>query len=469
MSPATPWRAVGGGGWVAFGLGGVGSVRETSGDEGARGVGAAGSGGTRRASCSGRTRRTSGWDRSISERHVAYYERRAAGGAGVVVVEEASVHDSDWPYERCPLAAECGPGWAAVADAVARARRAGAGRARPHRRPGIVGLQPACAVGAERGARGEHPRDAQGHGERGHRRRGAGLRRGRRRWPCAAGSTGSRSTPGRTASCASSCRGSPTCAATSTAPTGCASPARCSTPCGPAPAGGIVGLRLSCDELAPWAGIVPEAAAEIAVELAPWIDYLVVVRGGIFSVASTRPDGHDAAGLQPRPRARRPGGGRPHGCPCSRRARSSTSARPSGPSTTAVRRRRDDPGPDRRPRPGGQGPGRPDRPHPALHPVQPDLQGPRRPQPDRQLRGRAPRRLRDHGPRPRAGHGRSTSPAARRAGRRGRRRRARVRPGGGRARAPGDGGRARRSRPAGWCAPRPPGPGATGWPCSPTG
>ena len=59
-----------------------------------------------------------GWDRSISERHVAYYERRAAGGAGVVVVEEASVHASDWPYERCPLAEQCGPGWAAVADAV---------------------------------------------------------------------------------------------------------------------------------------------------------------------------------------------------------------------------------------------------------------------------------------------------------------------------------------------------------------
>ena len=54
--------------------------------------------------------------RAISERHVAYYRRRAAGGAGVVTVEEASVHDSDWPYERAPLAADCSPGWAAVAD-----------------------------------------------------------------------------------------------------------------------------------------------------------------------------------------------------------------------------------------------------------------------------------------------------------------------------------------------------------------
>ncbi|MGO8876963.1 MAG: 2,4-dienoyl-CoA reductase, partial [Acidimicrobiales bacterium] len=55
--------------------------------------------------------------RSVSERHVAYYRARAAGGAGVVVVEEASVHPTDWPYERAPLASECAEGWAAVAAA----------------------------------------------------------------------------------------------------------------------------------------------------------------------------------------------------------------------------------------------------------------------------------------------------------------------------------------------------------------
>ena len=55
--------------------------------------------------------------REISDRHVAYYARRAAGGAGVIVTEVASVHDSDWPYERAPLAADAAPGWAAVAQA----------------------------------------------------------------------------------------------------------------------------------------------------------------------------------------------------------------------------------------------------------------------------------------------------------------------------------------------------------------
>ena len=55
--------------------------------------------------------------RAVSDRHVAYYRRRAAGGAGTIVIEEASVHPSDWPYERCPLAADSGDGLAAVADA----------------------------------------------------------------------------------------------------------------------------------------------------------------------------------------------------------------------------------------------------------------------------------------------------------------------------------------------------------------
>src|SRR5271154_3903819 len=56
-----------------------------------------------------------GRGRAISDRHVAYYEARAAGGAGIVVTETASVHPSDWPYERAPLAAEaCQPPGALV-------------------------------------------------------------------------------------------------------------------------------------------------------------------------------------------------------------------------------------------------------------------------------------------------------------------------------------------------------------------
>ena len=64
----------------------------------------------------------------------------------------------------------------------------------------------------------------------------------------------------------------------------------------------VIGLRLSCDELAPWAGITPEQAPELAASFAAddrtaRIDLLTVVRGSIFSVSSTRPDGHTPTGF----------------------------------------------------------------------------------------------------------------------------------------------------------------------------
>ena len=60
----------------------------------------------------------------------------------------------------------------------------------------------------------------------------------------------------------------------------------------------VVGLRLSCDELAPWAGITPEMAPPIAADLvAAGVDYVVVVRGSIFSVEQTRPDFHQPTGF----------------------------------------------------------------------------------------------------------------------------------------------------------------------------
>ena len=49
-------------------------------------------------------------DRRFTDRHTAFYERRAAGGCGVIVTEGASVHTSDWPYERAPLAERWGDG-----------------------------------------------------------------------------------------------------------------------------------------------------------------------------------------------------------------------------------------------------------------------------------------------------------------------------------------------------------------------
>ena len=59
----------------------------------------------------------------------------------------------------------------------------------------------------------------------------------------------------------------------------------------------VLGLRLCCDELAPWAGVTPELAAESAARLAGQLDYLVVVRGSIYSVPATRPDLHSEPGF----------------------------------------------------------------------------------------------------------------------------------------------------------------------------
>jgi SDR family mycofactocin-dependent oxidoreductase len=57
---------------------------------------------------------------------------------------------------------------------------------------------------------------------------------------------------------------------------------------------GPLGLRLSCDELAPWAGVTPEAGVEHARELSRWLDLLVVVRGGLYAASAYRPGAHTA-------------------------------------------------------------------------------------------------------------------------------------------------------------------------------
>ncbi len=194
----------------------------------------------------------------------------------------------------------------------------------------------------------------------------------------------------------------------------------------------VVGLRLSCDELAPWAGITPEAAPEIAGALAEHVDYVTVVKGSIFSVSATRPDGHVEPGFNiDLARSLRAGV-----------ARAGAGVRPGfdrrrGPSGVGrgrrgVRRGRDDASADRRSRPrreGGRGRGRP---HPAVHPVQPVVPGPRRAQPDRVVRGGAAQRPRVGGRRGR----REGGVDRRRARRRRRRGRPRVRACGGGPRAP---------------------------------
>jgi 2,4-dienoyl-CoA reductase (NADPH2) len=235
--------------------------------------------------------------RAISARHVAYYERRAAGGCGVIVTEIASAHPSDWPYERAPLAADCGPGWSQTAAACAPHGAivlAGLGHAgmqgssafsqsalwAPSRVPDagsrelpmemaeseinalVDGFAAAAALagrsrmdGVEINA-GQYSLLRQFHSGLTNQR---GDRYGQDRLLLTEQVLVSvRTALGRDK---------------------------------------VIGLRLCCDELAPWAGVTPELAAESAARLAGLVDYLVVVRGSIYSVPATRPDLHTEAGF----------------------------------------------------------------------------------------------------------------------------------------------------------------------------
>ncbi len=237
-------------------------------------------------------------DRRYTARHVAYYERRARGGCGTIIVEGASVHESDWPYERAPLASRAGEGWAAIVAACGRHgalvvasldHAGGQGSSAynqaplwaPSRVPEVATREvpkwmeaddiAAVVAGFAGAARTAHEAGCDGveinagqhslvrqflSGLTNHRDDEWGadrLRLAREVIGAVRASVG----PART-----------------------------------------VGLRLSCDELAPWAGITPEMAPGVAAALvAEGVDYVVVVRGAIYSAEQTRPDFHQPPGV----------------------------------------------------------------------------------------------------------------------------------------------------------------------------
>ena len=233
-----------------------------------------------------------GQDRTLSARHTAYYQRRAAGGAGLIITETASVHESDWPYERAPLAADCAGGWREIAAAC-----------RPHGALvlaglGHTGLQGSSAysqsvlwgpsgftdaVSRETPMIMEEPEIAAlvaGFAAAAAAAAGAGLDGveldagpGALLRQFHSGLTSQRTDR----------YGTDRLALTREVL------AAVRAAIGP---GRILALRLSCDELAPWAGVTPEQAAEQAAGLAPDLDLLTVVRGGPYSASAYRPDAH---------------------------------------------------------------------------------------------------------------------------------------------------------------------------------
>lgn len=238
-----------------------------------------------------------GRGRALSERHVAYYRERAVGGAGVIVVEEASVHPSDWPYERCPAAAEAGPGWSAIVEAcadtdalllAALGHSGGQGSSAFNQRE-LWAPSDEPEVNTREVPKVMEPEDVEavvdGFAASARAAVAAGL----------AGveiNAGQHSLIRQFLSGLTNRRADAFGSDRSLFARTVLDAVRAATS-----HDGVVGLRLSCDELAPWAGVTPESAAEIAADLAPLVDFIVVVRGSIFSVAETRPTGHHGTGF----------------------------------------------------------------------------------------------------------------------------------------------------------------------------
>jgi mycofactocin system FadH/OYE family oxidoreductase 1 len=234
-------------------------------------------------------------DRRFTARHTAYYARRAAGGCGMIVTEGASVHDSDWPYERAPLAQAGAPGWREIADAchqhgalvvASLDHSGGQGSSAYHQRP-LWAPSRVPEVNSRETPKWMDAADIEaviaGFAD------GAALATG-------AGCDGVEINAGQHSlvrqflSGLTNHRDDPWGQDRALFARQVIEAVR--------PHVRLLGLRLSCDELAPWAGITPEMAPAIAEALvAAGVDYLVVVRGSIYSAEQTRPDFHQATGF----------------------------------------------------------------------------------------------------------------------------------------------------------------------------
>ncbi|MFD4366062.1 mycofactocin system FadH/OYE family oxidoreductase 1 [Rhodococcus sp. NPDC058521] len=238
-----------------------------------------------------------GEGRALSARHVAYYGRRARGGAGIVVTENASVHDSDHPYERAPLAALCEPGWGRVVDAcrphgtlaLAGLTHHGAQGSTAYSRSALWGPSRVANVETREMpmmmARAEIDLLVEGFASSARRAIDVGM-------DGVELDAGPRSVLRQFHSSLTNVR-------TDAYGDDRLRLSREVLAAVRAAVGNdhVVSLRLSCDELAPWAGITPEEAEIHARELAPWLDLLVVVRGGPMSTSSYRPDFHEETGF----------------------------------------------------------------------------------------------------------------------------------------------------------------------------
>jgi 2,4-dienoyl-CoA reductase-like NADH-dependent reductase (Old Yellow Enzyme family) len=222
-----------------------------------------------------------GDDRVLSARHVAYYERRARGGCGVIVVEEASVHESDWPYERSPLASACGVGWSAIAGAchahgslvIAGLGHAGGQGSSAYNQRELWAPSRVPEVNAREVPKWMEAEDIAAVV--------AGFRDAAAR-AVASGCDGVEINAGQHSLVRQFLSGLTNHRDDEWGTDRLRFAREVLQAVRSATAGNVVGLRLSCDELAPWAGITPDQAPSIAAALCAegMVDYLVVTGDG---------------------------------------------------------------------------------------------------------------------------------------------------------------------------------------------
>ncbi|GLZ55110.1 NAD(P)-binding protein [Actinomycetospora sp. NBRC 106378] len=222
-------------------------------------------------------------DRTLGS--VEHYRARAAGGAGVIVTEVASVTGDDRPYEYAPLASSCVDGWAEVAVACAPALvLAGLGHAGSQSSArGLLRAPSSVPDPATRAV--PRPLSATEIDEL----VGAFTTAGRA--AVDAGCAGVEIAAGQYSLLRQFRSGLSTPTPDDRVLVAVLEAVRAELP------DAWVGLRLGVDELAPWAGITPDAALATVDRVAGLVDHVVPVRGSAMSVPATRPDAHTAPGF----------------------------------------------------------------------------------------------------------------------------------------------------------------------------
>lgn len=235
-------------------------------------------------------------NRLFTTRHTAYYERRARGGCGVIVTEGASVHAGDWPHERTPLAERCGDGWGAIATAchahgslvIASLDHTGGQGSSAYSQAALWAPSRVPEVNTR-----EVPKwmEADDIGEV-----VTGFASAAR-LAVAAGCDGVEINAGQHSLVRQFLSGLTNQRDDIWGRDRLLFAREVIEAVREAAGTSVVGLRLCCDELAPWAGITAEMAPPIAASLVDaGLDYVVVVRGSIYSADKTRADFHEPAG-----------------------------------------------------------------------------------------------------------------------------------------------------------------------------